>query len=85
VVGDGEVQPEQADDGADEAFGLPEWQAEDGAQGQRRQAELEQCRVNVPGTTARKSLIVLGGLFGRRWNVVKTSEPKARNRLALRA
>ena len=29
-------------------------------------AELEQCRVNVPGTTARKSLIVLGGFFGRR-------------------
>ena len=37
MVGDGEVQPEQADDGADEALGLPERQAEDGAQGQRRQ------------------------------------------------
>src|SRR4051812_8646560 len=40
--------------------------------------ELEQCRVNVPGTTARKSLIVLGGFFGRRQDVVKTSEPKSK-------
>src|SRR4051812_33771261 len=37
MVGHGEVQPEQADDGADQAFGLPERQAEDGSQGQRRQ------------------------------------------------
>src|SRR4051812_43647709 len=37
MVGHGEVQPEQADDEADQAFGLPERQAEDGAQGQRRQ------------------------------------------------
>src|SRR5215211_5671933 len=37
VVGHGEVQPEQADDGADQAFGLAERQAEDGSQGQRRQ------------------------------------------------
>src|SRR3954451_19046432 len=37
VVGNGEVQPEQADDGADQPFGLAKRQAEDGAQGQRRQ------------------------------------------------
>src|SRR3954468_4959881 len=37
MIGDGEVQPEQADDGADQPFGLPERQAEDGSQGQRRQ------------------------------------------------
>src|SRR5215218_6262097 len=34
MIGDGEVQPEQADNGADQPFGLPERQAEDGAQGQ---------------------------------------------------
>src|SRR4051794_19331365 len=37
MIGDGEVQSEQADDGADQPFGLPERQAEDGSQGQRRQ------------------------------------------------
>src|SRR3954451_10419534 len=37
MIGDGEVQPEQADDGADQPFGLPERQAEEGSQGQRRQ------------------------------------------------
>src|SRR3954469_14608077 len=37
VIGDGEVQPEQADDRADQPFGLPERQAEDGSQRQRRQ------------------------------------------------
>src|SRR5215218_8085205 len=37
MIGDGEVQPEQADNGADQPFGLPERQAEDGAQGQGRQ------------------------------------------------
>ena len=35
-------------------------------------AELEQCRVNVLGTTTPKTLIVLGGFFGCRWSVVKT-------------
>jgi len=37
MVGDGEVQPEQADNGADEAFGLPEREAEDGSQDPCRQ------------------------------------------------
>src|SRR3954451_17601057 len=37
MIGDGEVQSEQADDGADQPFGLPERQAEEGLQGQRRQ------------------------------------------------
>src|SRR3954449_2216567 len=37
MIGDGEVQPEQADDGAEQPCSLPERQAEDGSQGQRRQ------------------------------------------------
>src|SRR3954471_4642525 len=48
MIGDGEVQPEQADDGADQPFGLPERQAEDGSQGQRRQ----DCQGRVVGLPA---------------------------------
>ena len=37
VVRHRQIEAEQADEGADQAFGLPERQAEDGAQGQGRQ------------------------------------------------
>src|SRR3954470_12863296 len=48
MIGDGEVQPEQADDGADQPFGLPERRSEDGSQGQRRQ----DCQRRVVGLPA---------------------------------
>jgi hypothetical protein len=35
--GSGTCQPEKADDGADQTFGLTEYQTEHGSQGERRQ------------------------------------------------
>src|SRR4051794_25228125 len=52
MIGDGEVQSEQADDGADQPFGLPERQAEDGSQGQRRQdRQGREVGLPAPGRT----------------------------------
>src|SRR4051794_19813029 len=48
VVRHGEVEPEQADDGADQPFGLPVRQPEHGLERQRRQ----DCQVGILGLPA---------------------------------
>src|ERR1700747_181875 len=51
MVRDSEIETEQADDGADQPFGLPQSQAEHGAQGQRRRDR----QGRIVGLTAPRS------------------------------
>jgi hypothetical protein len=46
MVRDSEIETEQADDGADQPFGLPQSQAEHGAQRQRRRDRQPQFELH---------------------------------------